>query len=86
MCEASLQEFRKQTAAVDLKWNKAEFLRLVKQINHEMGFTDLRYQTSAVLALQKAAEATFQPLALFSGEDPRVVVRFGTILKSLKLI
>lgn len=56
MSETTVEELRRTEATMDLKWNKAEFLRLVKEVNHEMGFTDLQYTTAAVLALQQAAE------------------------------
>jgi len=52
----ALREIRKYQKSTDLLIRKLPFQRLVREIAHEYK-TDLRFQSSAVLALQEAAEA-----------------------------
>ena len=52
----ALREIRKYQKSTDLLIRKLPFQRLVREIAQEMK-TDLRFQSSAVLALQEAAEA-----------------------------
>jgi len=52
----ALREIRKYQKSTDLLIRKIPFQRLVKEIATDYR-TDLRFQTSAILALQEAAEA-----------------------------
>lgn len=52
----ALMEIRKYQKSQELWIRKLPFQRLVREIAHDFK-TDLRWQTSAVLALQEAAEA-----------------------------
>merc|ERR1712159_307388 len=52
----ALREIRKYQKSTDLLIRKLPFQRLVRDIAHEYK-TELRFQSSAVLALQEAAEA-----------------------------
>ena len=52
----ALREIRKYQKSTDLLIRKAPFQRLVKEIAQEFK-SDLRFQSTAVLALQEAAEA-----------------------------
>ena len=52
----ALREIRKYQKSTDLLVRKLPFQRLVREIAQEFK-TDLRFQSSAVLALQEAAEA-----------------------------
>ena len=52
----ALREIRKYQKSTDLLIRKMPFQRLVREIAGEMR-TDLRFQSSAVMALQEAAEA-----------------------------
>jgi len=52
----ALREIRKYQKSTDLLIRKMPFQRLVREIAHEFK-TELRFQSTAVLALQEAAEA-----------------------------
>ncbi|KAG1678606.1 hypothetical protein FOA52_012613 [Chlamydomonas sp. UWO 241] len=52
----ALREIRKYQKSTELLINKLPFQRLVREIAQDFK-TDLRFQSSAVLALQEAAEA-----------------------------
>jgi histone H3 len=52
----ALREIRKYQKSTELLMRKLPFQRLVREIAHEFK-TELRFQSSAVLALQEAAEA-----------------------------
>lgn len=52
----AIREIRKYQKSTDLLIRKIPFQRLVKEIAHDYN-ADLRFQSSAVLALQEAAEA-----------------------------
>ncbi len=52
----ALREIRKYQKSTDLLIRKAPFQRLVREIAQDFK-TDLRFQSTAVLALQEAAEA-----------------------------
>lgn len=52
----ALREIRKYQKSTELLIRKLPFQRLVREIAQDFG-TDLRFQSSAVLALQEAAEA-----------------------------
>jgi histone H3 len=52
----ALREIRRYQKSTDLLIRKAPFQRLVREIAQNFG-TDLRFQSTAVLALQEAAEA-----------------------------
>lgn len=52
----ALREIRKYQKSTDLLIRKLPFQRLVREILHDFK-TDLRFQSSAVLALQEASEA-----------------------------
>ena len=52
----ALREIRKYQKSTDLLLRKLPFQRLVREIAHEFK-AELRFQSSAVLALQEAAEA-----------------------------
>merc|ERR1712224_1170177 len=52
----ALREIRKYQKSTDLLIRKLPFQRLVRDIAHEYK-TELRFQSSAVIALQEAAEA-----------------------------
>lgn len=52
----ALREIRRYQKSTDLLIRKAPFQRLVREILQEID-SDLRYQSTAVLALQEAAEA-----------------------------
>ena len=52
----ALREIRKYQKSTDLLIRKLPFQRLVREIAHEFK-QELRFQSSAVLALQEAAEA-----------------------------
>ena len=52
----ALREFRRYQKSTELLIRKLPFQRLVREIAHDFK-TDLRFQGSAVLALQEAAEA-----------------------------
>jgi len=51
-----LREIRQYTGSTDLLLRKGPFQRLVREIAQD-ALTDLRFQGSALLALQEAAEA-----------------------------
>lgn len=53
----ALREIRRYQASTELLIRKLPFQRLVREIAQEFNKTDLRFQGSAVLALQEAAEA-----------------------------
>lgn len=53
---AALQEIRKYQKTTELLIRKLPFQRLVREISQEFK-TDLRFQSSALLALQEAAES-----------------------------
>ena len=57
----ALREIRKHQKSTDLLIRKLPFQRLVREIAHEIArekeMGDLRFQSSAVMALQEAAEA-----------------------------
>src|SRR3954471_6539214 len=53
--DAALREIRKYQKSCDLLIRKLPFQRLVREIAQDFK-TDLRFQSSAVLALQEAAE------------------------------
>jgi len=52
----ALREIRRYQKSVDLIIRKAPFQRLVREIAQDL-MSDLRFQSTAVLALQEAAEA-----------------------------
>ena len=52
----AIREIRKYQRSTDLLLRKLPFQRLVKDIAHER-ISDLRFQSSALLALQESAEA-----------------------------
>ena len=52
----ALREIRRYQKSTDLLLRKLPFQRLVRQIAHEF-HEDLRFQSTAILALQEAAEA-----------------------------
>ena len=52
----ALKEIRKYQRSADLLIRKLPFQRLVREISQDMK-TDLRWQSSAILALQEASEA-----------------------------
>ena len=52
----ALREIRKYQKSTDLLINKLPFQRLVREIAQEFK-TDLRFQSTAILALQEASEA-----------------------------
>jgi len=52
----ALREIRKYQKSTDLLIRKLPFQRIVKDIAHEMK-NDVRFQSSALMALQEAAEA-----------------------------
>jgi histone H3/H4 len=52
----ALREIRNYQKTTDLLIRKLPFQRLVREIAHDFA-TDLRFQSSAILALQEAAEA-----------------------------
>ena len=52
----ALREIRKYQKSTELLLRKLPFQRLVREIAHEIK-TELRFQSSAILALQEAAEA-----------------------------
>ena len=51
-----LREIRRYQTSTELLIRKAPFQRLVREIAHDFK-TDLRFQSTAVLALQEASEA-----------------------------
>ena len=53
----ALREIRKYQRTTDLLLPKAPFQRLVREVAHNVFGEDLRFQSSAVAALQEAAEA-----------------------------
>ena len=52
----ALREIRKYQKSTDLLIRKAPFQRLVREISHDYK-SDIRFQSTAVLALQEASEA-----------------------------
>jgi len=52
----ALREIRKYQKSTELLIRKLPFQRLVREISHEFK-TDLRFQSSAILALQEASES-----------------------------
>lgn len=52
----ALREIRKYQKSTDLLIRKLPFQRLVREISHDYK-SDIRYQSTAILALQEAAEA-----------------------------
>ena len=52
----ALRQIRKYQKSTDLLIQKAPFLRMVKEIGYEIK-SDLRWQSTAILALQEASEA-----------------------------
>ena len=52
----ALRQIRKYQKSTDLLIRKAPFLRMVKEIGYEIK-SDLRWQSTAILALQEASEA-----------------------------
>ncbi|KAJ7265861.1 histone-fold-containing protein [Mycena haematopus] len=57
----ALREIRRYQKSTELLIRKLPFQRLVREIAQDFK-TDLRFQSSAVMALQEAAEATSSPL------------------------
>ena len=53
----ALREIRKYQKSTELLIRKLPFQRLVREITREICASDLRYQSSAILALQEASEA-----------------------------
>ncbi len=53
----ALREIRKYQKSTDLLIRKIPFARLVREIAQNQGFHDFRFQSTALLALQEAAEA-----------------------------
>jgi histone H3 len=53
----ALREIRKYQKSTELLIRKLPFQRLVREITQSIVLTDIRYQSSAILALQEAAEA-----------------------------
>jgi histone H3 len=54
---AALKEIRRYQKSTELLIRKLPFQRLVRQITQELCGKDFRFQSTAVLALQEAAEA-----------------------------
>lgn len=55
--EGALREIRKYQKTTDLLIRRLPFARLVREIQSELGNEVLRWQSTAILALQEAAEA-----------------------------
>eukprot|EP00877_Chromochloris_zofingiensis_P012864 jgi/Chrzof1/7831/Cz02g38050.t1 len=55
--ELALRDIRKYQKSTELLIKKLPFQRVIKEIAQDMGGTSLRFQESALLALQEAAEA-----------------------------
>jgi histone H3 len=53
----AIREIRKYQKSTELFIRKAPFQRLVHEIVMDINMTDLRFQSTAVLALQEASEA-----------------------------
>jgi histone H3 len=53
---AALREIRRYQKSTELLIRKLPFQRLVREIAQEVGLTGLRFQTSALQALQEASE------------------------------
>eukprot|EP00873_Tetraselmis_striata_P022490 jgi/Tetstr1/442754/TSEL_030842.t1 len=53
----ALREIRKYQKSTDLLVRKAPFQRLVREITQNMFSTEMRWQLSAVMAMQEASEA-----------------------------
>ncbi|KAG1864831.1 histone-fold-containing protein [Suillus subluteus] len=53
----ALREIRRYQKSTELLIRKLPFQRLVREIAQDFQVTDLRFQSSAVMALQEAAEA-----------------------------
>lgn len=53
----ALREIRKYQSSTELLIRKLPFQRLVREIAQQVGNKELRFQTSALLALHEAAEA-----------------------------
>jgi len=53
----ALREIRKYQKSTDLLIRKLPFQRLVRELAHSLCDTQLRFQSTAILALQEAAEA-----------------------------
>jgi histone H3 len=53
----ALREIRKYQKSTELLIRKMPFQRLVREIAHDLGHQDKRFQSTALLALQEAAEA-----------------------------
>jgi histone H3 len=53
----ALREIRKYQKSSDLLLRRAPFQRLVREIAQSMGMDDLRFQASALAAIQEAAES-----------------------------
>lgn len=67
----ALREIRKYQKSTDLLIRKAPFQRLVREIAQEYK-SELRFQSSAIMALQEAAEAYL--VGLFEGETTILLV------------
>jgi histone H3 len=84
----ALREIRKYQKTVELLISKAAFCRLVKEIGQDYR-TDMRWQSSAMLALQEAAEAfliqNFQNANLIAIHTKRVTITPKDLQLSRKL-
>ena len=73
----ALREIRKYQKSTDLLIRKLPFQRLVREIAHEIK-TDLRFQSSAILALQEATEVymvgLFEDMNLLAVHAKRVTI------------
>jgi histone H3 len=73
----ALREIRKYQKSTELLIRKLPFQRLVREIAQDFK-TDLRFQSSAVLALQEAAEAYL--VGLFEARLPQTARKFWLCL------
>ena len=53
----ALREIRRYQKSLESLLPRAPFQRLVRDISHQVGSSDLRFQSNALVALQEAAEA-----------------------------
>ncbi|KAL7906443.1 histone H3.2 [Trichoderma velutinum] len=87
----ALREIKRYQNSTDLLIRKTPFMRLVKEIAHEIK-SDLRFEVGAIMALQEAAEAFltqyFSALNLTAVHAKRVTImqKDSVFLKSLMKI
>ncbi|KAA8593245.1 hypothetical protein FQN60_009361 [Etheostoma spectabile] len=74
----ALREIRRYQKSTELLIRKLPFQRLVREIAQDFK-TDLRFQSSAVMALQEASEAY-----LVAGDDPGLLVVAGSVSSQLQ--